>query len=80
MRENYAAEKAPEGLMQGYGAVGHVGMGDAAGGRQSAKGVLRDRIHRLRREAEQLEALAKALPEELPQRADQALWDLLISS
>lgn len=55
--------------------------GDAcAGGRQSAKGVIRDRARQLHAEADRLEALARALPEELPPQADQALWDLAIAA
>ena len=56
-------------------------MGAAeSGGRQSAKGVIRDRARQLRNEADRLEALARALPEELPPQADQALWDLAIAA
>jgi hypothetical protein len=50
----------------------------ACAGRQTAKGALRDRVCRLRREADQLEALLKALPEELPGAADAALWEIAI--
>jgi glycine/D-amino acid oxidase-like deaminating enzyme len=48
--------------------------------RQGAKSLLRDRVHRLRREADQLEALIKSLPEELPHIADEALWNLAINA
>jgi hypothetical protein len=60
--------------------LGDVGgaIGQRAAARQSAKGVLRDRVDRLRREADRLEALCKALPEEMPPMADEALWDLAI--
>ena len=61
--------------MQGIGALSGAGM-QACEARQSAKGRLRDRIKRLRREADQLEALCKALPEELPAAAEDALWGL----
>jgi hypothetical protein len=61
------------GMLMG-GTVG----GMAAEGRQSAKGVLRDRIRMLRHEADQLEALAQSLPEVLPRDADAALWSLAI--
>jgi hypothetical protein len=47
--------------------------------RQSAKGVLRQRVASLRTEADRLEALGRALPEELPTKADEALWALLLS-
>lgn len=47
--------------------------------RQSARGVLEDRIAKLRREADHLEALKNALPE-LEGEADAALWDLLWKS
>lgn len=68
----------------GYGSGQQAAQGDScnqmAEGRQSAKSVLREHIHRLRREADRLEALAEALPEKLPHLADSALWDLLISA
>jgi hypothetical protein len=59
---------------------GLVMGGMAAEGRQSAKGVLRDRIRMLRHEADQLEALAQSLPEVLPRDADAALWGLAINA
>lgn len=52
-------------------------MDGCAAGRMSSKGALRQRVHFLRREADRLEALSRALPEELPVAADEALWDLL---
>ena len=61
---------------QQQGRVGGEMVGEA---RRSAKGLMRDRAERLRREADQLEALARALPEELPLGADGALWDLLVN-
>lgn len=60
------------------GISGGAQMGECA--RQSAKGVIRDRARHLRAEADRLEALARALPEEMPPQADQALWDLAINS
>jgi hypothetical protein len=57
---------------------GLVTGGMAAEARQSAKGVIRDRIRMLRHEADQLEALAQSLPEVLPREADAALWNLAI--
>ena len=54
-------------------------LGSAIGNcqmRQSAIGVLDDRIARLRREADELEALKRALPE-LGAEADYALWRVL---
>lgn len=77
-------DKMPrEGYASGVdGAVaGRAGQGAMLGectARQSARGVLRDRANRMRREADQLEALSRALPEELPRGADEALWELLI--
>lgn len=57
-----------EGVMQ---AQGECAM------RQTAKGAIRVRVNQLRREADRLEALAKALPEELPMPADEVLYDLI---
>lgn len=49
-------------------------------GRMSARTMLRERIERLQRQVKQLEALDKALPLELPQDADEALWEMLLRS
>lgn len=48
--------------------------------RQSAKGMLEERIYRLRRQANRLESLLNTLPGVLPKEADEALWDLLLNS
>lgn len=66
-----------DGAAAGLGGQG-AAVGDCIAARQSARGVLSDRVQRLRREADQLEALSRALPEELPRGADEALWELLI--
>lgn len=54
--------------------------GDAGCSRQSAKGVILDRAWRLRRQAEQLEELARSIPENFPLPADEALWQLVCDS
>ena len=51
----------------------------ASCGRQNAHAVIRDRIVRLRRVADDLETLLDVLPAKLPANADQALWNLAIS-
>jgi hypothetical protein len=61
------------------GVMGAMSQADTCGSRMNAKAVLRQRVASLRMEADRLEALARALPEELPPRADEALWDLLLS-
>lgn len=77
---NYAKDEARQ---SGYFAQGlwqnaaSPLQGDIAS-RQSAKDALRDRVAQLRREAERLDALLKALPEELPAAADAALWEIAI--
>jgi hypothetical protein len=78
-----AIGQSPHGAgCDGNGFVAHAigaSLGDACG-RQSAKGVIRDRVRQLRAEADRLDALARALPEELPPQADQALWDIAINA
>lgn len=73
-----------EKIRAGYAALtnqpGGVSMMGCDAARQNAKGELRDRIHWLRREADSLEALANALPEVLPDRADVALRALLAAA
>jgi hypothetical protein len=67
-----------EGERQMVGAaLGSALAGGYAPSRPSAKAALRERIANLRREADRLEALSKALPEEMPRQADDALFDLL---
>jgi hypothetical protein len=67
-----------EGERQMVGAaLGSALAGGYAPSRPSAKAALRERIANLRREADRLEVLSKALPEELPRQADDALFDLL---
>lgn len=46
--------------------------------RMSARGALIDRARRLHREAAQLEALARSIPENFPHDADEALWTLAV--
>jgi hypothetical protein len=78
-----AIGQSPHGAScDGNGFVAHAigaSLGDACG-RQSAKGVIRDRVRQLRSQADELEALARALPEELPPQADAVLWRLVIDA
>jgi hypothetical protein len=53
---------------------------NACAGRMSARNVLIDRANRLRREADGLMALSRAIPENFPHDADEALWELAIGS
>lgn len=46
--------------------------------RQPGRSVLLDRARQLRREAQALEALASAIPDNFPSDADEALWNLAI--
>jgi hypothetical protein len=62
-----------------FGLVGGAAVGDCCA-RQSAKSVIRDRVRQLRGQADELEALARALPEELPPQADAVLWRLVIDA
>jgi hypothetical protein len=55
-----------------------MGVMGLEAGRQSACGVLLERAAQLRREANQLEALARAIPENFPADADQGLWNLAV--
>lgn len=49
-------------------------------GRMNARAALQRRVARLRYEADALEALLRALPMELPEHADFALWDLAMKA
>lgn len=57
----------PDALNQGFGSM-----------RLGAHNFLRQEAGRLRAQANQLEALADALPAKLPADADEALWMLLV--
>lgn len=48
--------------------------------RMTARSLLEQRLHGLHHEARCLEALLKALPQELPEQADLALWDLALKA
>lgn len=50
---------------------------NSAARRTSARTILEERVAQHRRWADGLESLLKALPLELPPRADEALWDLV---
>ena len=45
--------------------------------RQSGRQALLDAISRKRRQLDQLEALARAIPENFPENADAGLWELV---
>lgn len=46
--------------------------------RMTARAAIGERIRKLRREADNLEALLKSLPMELPHPADEALWEMTL--
>lgn len=58
--------------------VAQTPTGSSAASRMSAYGAILDRIGRLRREADQLEALLDILPRVLPVGADEGLWKLVV--
>ena len=49
----------------------------ASDGRMTSTSTLDDMIRRAKLEVEHLEALKASLPRELPQMADEALWNIL---
>jgi hypothetical protein len=53
---------------------------NACAGRMNARAVILERAARLHRQANALEGLARAIPENFPHDADEALWELAISS
>lgn len=63
----------PLGMGSDVRRTGTIGGGPC---RMTARGQIEQRIGRLRREADNLEALLKALPMELPPAADEALWTM----
>lgn len=52
-------------------------LASAARGRQSGRGALLSRVHILRQQADRLEALAMAIPENFPLDADAGLWEIV---
>ena len=56
-----------------------AGQSMTSAGREGGRRVLLNRAGRLRRKAEMLEALARAIPENFPLDADQGLWELAIN-
>lgn len=51
---------------------------DMQASRLNAAAAIEEHIMRLRQRADGLEALLNALPRELPPKADEALWQLVI--
>jgi len=45
--------------------------------RMNARGVIMEKVERLRRDANNLEELARSLPDNLHRDADEALWQLV---
>ncbi len=68
------------GTYDSSAAQGMAMAGEACSARENAKGAIRERARRLRREAERLETLAQSLPEVMPAAADEALWDLVTAA
>jgi hypothetical protein len=58
---------------------GEIG-GAAYASRQSGKSALFERIHRLRMEADSLQALHDSLPSVMTQDADEGLWNLVVKA
>lgn len=54
-----------------------MGVDTASDGRMTSTSTLDDMIRRARLEVTHLEALKASLPRELPQMADEALWNIL---
>ena len=50
---------------------------DACCGRQSARGAILDLAKRLQHQADHMRALGMAIPENFPDNADAALWDIV---
>lgn len=69
------AEKCNQELL-GAAQVG-IGRAGAVLNRPTAQGAIVERIERLRREADELEALVRALPLSLPYNADAVLYQLV---
>lgn len=79
---NQAQDQIGRGAVLGvnYDKPSEAMAGEACCARQNAKGAIRDRASRLRREADRLEALAQSLPEAMLPAVDEALWDLVTSA
>ena len=59
--------------------IGLSSSGESAGcGRMTARAAIELEIERLDRKAAALRSLLKALPQELPMHADEALWQLVM--
>lgn len=56
-----------------------LAIGGLIASRQSGRAALFERVTKLRREADRLEALARAIPENFPLDADEGLWELVVS-
>lgn len=55
-------------------------QGDVGAGRQSGRHALLERVNRMRLDANRLEALAMAIPENFPLDADAGLWALVMNT
>lgn len=73
-----AAQAALGGVGGAVQTIVGVGVGKYAG--PGSRQILQDRARRLRAEAQQCEALAASIPDNLPAEADQALRELLSRS
>ena len=74
-RERDYNESAKRAVAEHAGTTGSP-MGMAVGGRQSGKNALLGKVRQLRQQADRIEALAMAIPENFPLDADAGLWDI----
>jgi hypothetical protein len=65
-------------VKESYPTGGSIGQVSTCCSRQSAKAVLKDKIHRLRNKANNLEILCNTLPEVLSSEQDEAIWSLAV--
>lgn len=79
MKEDYSHEYKAMLDKQDGGACGAI-MGQGAASRTTGRNVLLDEAKRLRRRADQLDALALSIPENFPRDANEALLDLALAS
>lgn len=75
--EEIRGNKPPQAI-KAEEALSATASRDQCGSRESGRGVLLSHARRLRHEADLCEALARAIPDNFPRDADEALWTLAI--
>ena len=79
-QEQTRAVSEPERQRQALDRLAHGGaVGQGTPGRETARSLLNRRINEAYARGRNLEALAMALPMELPPAADEALWAMLVA-